>query len=154
MDDIVDAVQRTLRDVAANRAVRDEISAVADRMVQDPATRQLVRTILAEALVDNERLRAAWKEIWSSREAQQALNLAGDRIEPVVRKIGDDIFGSREEGINPDFARVLRRQILGKDRRWIVARHTGSSANTIQLAQDSMPYPIVYLANMDGESPE
>ncbi len=30
------------------------------------------------------------------------------------------LFGTRETGISPEFARVLRSQILGKDRRWLV----------------------------------
>ncbi len=150
MDEIVIAVQRTLRDVSANRALRAEITNVADQIGQDRETRQLVRTILKETLVDNEELRAAWTQIWSSRQARSALDLAGDRLEPIVRKIGDDLFGSREEGINPDFARVLRRQILGKDRRWIVAIHTGVASDRIELAQQLMPYPIVYLVDGDG----
>lgn len=150
MDEIVVAVQRTLSDVAANRAVRAEITDVAEDVVADPETRRLVRTILQETLVDNERLRVAWKEIWSSQQARSAINLAGDRLEPVVRKIGDDLFGSQEEGINPDFARVLRRQILRKDRRWIVALHTGDFNGQIEVAQKPMPYPIVYRADADG----
>jgi hypothetical protein len=70
-------------------------------------------------------------------------------LEPVVRQIGDDLFGSQEEGINPDFARVLRNQILGKDRRWIVLTPTrgDASTSTIEIADESMPYPIVYLAD-------
>ena len=150
MDDIVVAIQRTLRDVSANRAVRAEIADVANRVAEDRETRQLVRSILQETLVDNKQLRDVWTEIWSSRPARRALDLAGDRLEPVVRKIGDDLFGSREEGINPDFARVLRQQILGKDRRWIVAVHTGISSDQIELATTTMPYPIVYLAGKQG----
>ena len=149
MDQIVVAVQRTLQDVSANRRVRREISEVADRIAQDRETRQLVRTILQETLVDNDQLRAVWKKIWSSQQAQNAIDLAGDRLEPIVRKIGDDLFGSREDGINPDFARVLRRQILGKDRRWIVAVHSGTSSGRIELAKNPMQYPIVYLAGRD-----
>ena len=150
MDEIVVAVERTLRDVSGNHRVRGEITDVADQIAQDRETRQLVRTILKETLVDNDKLRAAWTEIWSSRQARIALDLASDRLEPIVRKIGDDLFGSREEGINPDFARVLRRQILGKDRRWIVAMRTGASSDRIELGRKPMPYPIVYLAGRDG----
>ena len=150
MDDIVVAIQRSLRDVSANRAVRAEIADVANHVVEDRETRQLVRKILQETLVDNDKLREAWTEIWSSQRARVALDLAGDRLEPVVRKIGDDLFGSREQGINPDFARVLRQQILGKDRRWIVAVQGGNNNGRIELADSVMPYPIVYLAGNDG----
>jgi hypothetical protein len=37
-----------------------------------------------------------------------------------VRSIGDLLFGTREDGIAPEFAQVLRNQILDKDCRWLV----------------------------------
>lgn len=165
MDDIVIAVQRIVSDVAANEIVRNELGDVAASLATDSETRRLVREILKETLVENENLQRAWNEIWTSEEARRAFDLAGDRLEPVVRQIGDDIFGTREEGINPDFARVLRNQILGKDRRWIVAEKfdglEGEDAKVtaspsadpavhrlpvIAPASGRMPYPIVYLA--------
>lgn len=149
MDDVVMSVQRVVSDVAASDAVRKELADVANGIADDPMTRQLVQEILKETLIDNQRLQEVWSGVWSSDQAQQALNLAGDRLEPVVRQIGDDLFGSQQEGINPDFARVLRNQILGKDRRWIVAIPDSgdASGSTIEFAVDSMPYPIVYMAD-------
>ena len=151
MDDIVVTVQRIFSDVAATDTVRNELAAVAIGIATDPEAHRVVREILKETLVENDRLQEVWSSIWSSAEARRALNLASDRLEPVVRSIGDDLFGTQEEGINPDFARVLRNQILGKDRRWIVAERidgTGSSAaKTIAVATESMPYPIVYMAH-------
>ena len=94
--------------------------------------------------------------MWTSDDARAALDMAGDRLEPVVRSIGDDLFGTREEGITPSFARVLRNQILGKDRRWIVATKmdvdVGSQSQTkltqptIPLSPIAIPYPIIYTA--------
>ena len=81
-----------------------------------------------------------------AKKVSGAFDIAGDRLEPVVRQIGDEIFGSEKDGINPDFARVLRSQILRKDRRWIVAWHTGAGNGTIEVAKKPMPYPIVYVA--------
>ena len=46
--------------------------------------------------------------------------MAADYAEPCVRRIGDMLFGTREEGIAPEFAQVLRNQILDKDCRWLV----------------------------------
>ena len=157
MDDIVVSVQRIVADVAANRAVRRELADAASQVAADPQTRQLVRELLKETLVENDRLRQVWGSVWSGDEARSALELAGDRLEPVVRQIGDDLFGTPEQGINPNFARVLRNQILGKDRRWIVAsvapESMVSSMAVIEEANDSMPYPIIHLADSqaDGE---
>jgi hypothetical protein len=156
MDDIVVSIQRIVGDVAANDAVRAELADAAGGIAADPEARQLVRDILKETLVENERLQEVWGSVWTSDEARRALDLAGDRLEPVVRQIGDDLFGNREQGINPDFARVLRNQILGKDRRWIVLTPTSGtpSMSAIDVADESMPYPIVYLAdrNRSGDA--
>jgi hypothetical protein len=35
-------------------------------------------------------------------------------------RIGELLFGTRDGGVTPEFARVLRNQILGKDKRWLV----------------------------------
>ncbi|MDA7904984.1 hypothetical protein N9A80_01425 [Rhodopirellula sp.] len=154
MDEIVDSIQKIVSDVAANPKVRKELTDVAVVIANDPEAQKLVRQILKESLVDNQRLKDSWKDVWSSDEAQQAFELAGDRLEPVIRKIGDDLIGSRELGINPNFARVLRSQILGKDRQWIVAIPVQGDRKKQQLrietSTDSMPYPIVYLANPDN----
>ena len=60
MDEIVVAVQRVVTDVAANQTVRSELADVADGLAADPETQNLVREILKETLVDNQRLRDVW----------------------------------------------------------------------------------------------
>jgi hypothetical protein len=154
MDEIVTSIQKIVADVAANPKIRKELTDVAVVIANDPEAQKLVRQILKESLVDNQRLKDSWKDIWSSDQAQQAFELAGDRLEPVIRKIGDDLIGSREQGINPNFARVLRSQILGKDRQWIVAiPRQGDHAKQlpkIEISTETMPYPIIYLANPEN----
>ena len=93
--------------------------------------------------------------IWNSDQARKAFDLAGDKLEPVIRKIGDDLIGSRELGINPNFARVLRSQILGKDRQWIVAIPNQGDDSTATAADRNFNgkqclIPIVYLANPEN----
>ncbi len=154
MDDIVTSVQRIVADVAANPEVRKELTDVAIVIANDPEAQQLVRQILKESLVDNQQLKDSWKEVWNSDQARQAFELAGDKLEPVIRKIGDDLIGSRELGINPNFARVLRSQILGKDRQWIVAipnrRDSSTRVPRFETSTEAMPYPVVYLANPEN----
>jgi len=154
MDEIVVSVQRILSDVAANRAVRRELAEVASDLAADPEARELVRQILKESLIDNERLKRVWREVWTSDDAEAALEMASDRLEPVVRGIGDDLFGTEEEGIDPNFARVLRNQILRKDRRWIVAEWSSIAKpwgihRAIQPASEFEPFPVVYMADDD-----
>lgn len=150
MDEVVLSVQRMVRDVVANDTVRKEFANIAGEIAADPETRGLVQVILKESLIENDELRKVWSEVWSSDEARKAFDFASDTLEPVVRQIGDDLFGSQETGINPDFARVLRNQILGKDRRWVVAYRTTQAFNeaskpVVERATESMVYPIVHV---------
>ena len=150
VDDIVIMIQRILRDVVTDENIRSEMSNLAYYLSSDPETQALMAKLLKESLVHNDRLRQRWHEIWTSDEAKRAFAVAGDLMEPVVRSIGDDLFGTEDSGINPDFARVLRNQILGKDRRWIVARQSDTRFDgAVHRAAHAMPFPVVYLATPD-----
>ncbi len=153
MDELTVAVQRILADVASDPDIRLELSEAAETVAADVNTRALLKTILQESLVANVALKNRWREIWTSPQATSALAIAGERLEPVVRSIGDDIFGTRDGGIDPEFARLLRNQILGKDKRWIVARRNpGSENRVIAVADEPMSFPIVYLAQPIDET--
>lgn len=162
MDEIVVTLQKIVSDVAANSRVRAELAGVASEIAADEDARDLLRQILKETFVDSRRLREVWSSVWTSDDARRALDLAGNRLEPVVRKIGDELFGTQEDGIDPNFARVLRSQILGKDRRWVVATRVPttvasehrSSIPIIEVATDSMAYPIVYMADREERGSE
>jgi hypothetical protein len=154
-DEIVAAVQKTMMEVTANRQVTGELAGMMQSFLSDPDTVDLLRRILKESVIENPRLHQVWHDVASSDDAKRAFALTGERLEPVVRQIGDELFGTREQGINPDFARVLRNQILGKDRRWIVATAKDSAsgvAYSIQPAELPMSYPVVYLADPDDLS--
>jgi hypothetical protein len=119
-NDIVAAQRLILEEVANNERVRDALRRNLSRVIDDPEFRAIVWEIFREALIDNPRLRKKLEERWSGEEARQAVQLAADYTEPCVRRIGDLLFGTREEGIAPEFAQVLRNQILDKDCRWLV----------------------------------
>ena len=150
-DELVVALQDTLRDVAANPRVQEEFRSLARQVANDPQAQQLAREILRETLIESPTLRDVWKEVWTSEQAQASLRRMGNRLEPVVREIGDELFGSKEQGIDPNFARVLRSQILGKDRRWMEATPNASPASPpaqpiVTIASQPAVYPVVYLA--------
>ncbi|MEM9588809.1 MAG: hypothetical protein AAGA03_16120 [Planctomycetota bacterium] len=149
VDEITRAVERSVQETLQNEKVRREIGDVVDVMASDQEVRQLLQVILKETLVDNRALRQHWTHVWTSPEAKSAIELATRRMEPVIRSIGDDLFGTPEKGIDPAFASVLRNQILRKDQRWIIARPLPSgneeqATMRIRPAQDRMRYPIVY----------
>ena len=127
--DFVAVQRKILEDIAANDMVRDAIRQNLTRVVDDPEFRSIVWQIFREVLVENPRLRKTLEERWSGVEARRAMQLAANRAEPCVRRIGDILLGTREDGISPEFAQVLRNQILDKDCRWLV----------IETPPDSMP---------------
>lgn len=120
-EDLAIAIQATVVEVARNPQVRAELGATFSDLANDPELRDWIRGILRETLVDSPAVRDVWTKVWSSDEARAAYDLAGRSVEPLVRRIGDEVLGTRETGIDPGFARVLRNQILGKDKRWLVA---------------------------------
>lgn len=134
--DMVAVQQQILADVARNENVRAAVRNNLARIIDDPEFQAIVWKIVREALIDNPRLRTTLDAHWHSAEAQQAMALATQRIEPSVRRIGDLLFGTREQGITPEFARVLRNQILGKDRRWFVIQGGPQSEPGSAMASD------------------
>jgi hypothetical protein len=153
-DDILAVQQRILLELANDPEVRRELGDVGRLLVNDQDLRTLLRAILREVLVENQQLRAVWLQMWSRQETQHALRLTSERLEPIVRKIGDELFGTREGGVSPSFARVLRNQILGKDKRWLVAVPNEGVKPTpvgeripVQSVRDDSPYPLIVLAN-------
>lgn len=115
------AIQATVVEIARNPQVRAELDATLSDLAEDPELREWLRGILRETLVDSPAVRDAWMQVWTSDEARAAFDSASRSIEPLIRQIGDEVLGTRETGIDPGFARVLRNQILGKDKRWLVA---------------------------------
>jgi hypothetical protein len=119
-DEFVAAIERVVSRVSRDPAVSETLRLSLRQVVQDPEFHAIVWSMLREAVVENQTLRTSLNEYWHSAAPQEAIRLANTRFEPTVRKIGDRIFGSREGGISAEFSRVLRAQILLKDRQWLV----------------------------------
>jgi hypothetical protein len=150
-EEIATAIQRTLSDVAKNPKIRGEVGSAVSSLVDDPQSRQLMSVLLRETLIDNPKVRQVWIDVWTSNEAQAAFNQAGDLVEPLVRKLGDEIIGSPDRGIDPGFARVLRHQILGKDRRWVIAELVDDpsyKSQRIEVGFGDANYPLLPMAEL------
>lgn len=152
MDEIIEAQRRIFVEISRNPRVREELGEVVQELASDRELQQLVTAIVRESILENRELREVWAENWRQEDARRAIRLTGQRLEPLVRQIGDELFGTRETGIEPAFAKVLRNQILGKDRRWIVAIPSGDAIHRgeiipVQIATDSEPFPLLILAS-------
>jgi hypothetical protein len=152
-DEIADALQQTIADVAKNREIRDEFGEALAAVADDPQTRRLLGVLLKETLVDNDAVRQVWIDVWTGDDARAAFESTGPLIEPLVRRLGEEIIGSPQRGIDPGFARVLRSQILGKDRQWLVAVGPMDEPTDRVLTGSGPPiYPL--LSVVGGEPPE
>lgn len=152
MDDVIEAQRRVLIDISRNPRIRQEVREVIQQLAADRDLQRLLTTIVRESILENRELRQVWSDNWQRADARAALQLTGERLDPVVRQIGDELFGTRETGISPTFARVLRNQILGKDRRWIVAIPRAQGVHSgeiipVRIATENASFPLLILAS-------
>lgn len=150
-DQFVQTAERILERVSQDDKVRDVVRRNLQAIAEDAELRQVIWKVLQQTIVHNNNLHRALDEYWNSRETRAALQLASSSFEPTVRRIGDMVFGTREQGVSPEFARVLRLQILTKDRRWLLFTHDTSNAApgddqpvAVVVATEAIPFPIVF----------
>jgi hypothetical protein len=119
-DDFTALLKEVLQEASHNEAVKAGVRRSFAHLASDPELRRFVWDVVDEVMIDNPRLREALERNWTSPEAAAALQFAGERLEPTVRRIAELVFGTFHDGITPEFAQVLRTQILAKDRRWFL----------------------------------
>lgn len=150
-DDFLEVMGTTIREIAANERIQQSVGLELKRMLHDPEFQRILGAVVKETLLDNPRLRDAVVEAFRAPEMQQAIQSLSIELEPTVDRIGVMIFGSAESGIDPDFARAIRRYVLGKDRRWLqlVQRESptalagGDTAGLLVVpARVAAPYPL------------
>lgn len=135
---IVTVVQQVIRDASANPSVRAAARQSVSKVLNDPALRRLLWRIVQQTAIENPKFRQALQDTWTGPDARDALAAASRRFEPTVRRIGELVIGTREKGITPEFAAVLRNQILGKDRRWLILER-GEAEAILQTHATSLP---------------
>lgn len=119
-EEFVDTTREILAEVARNEKIRETLRKNLAKMIDDPELQRIVGGVIREAVVENPRLHGVLKKHWTGPEAQRAFRLASQRLEGTAERIVNLVFGSPDLGITPEFARVVRAQALGKDRRWLV----------------------------------
>jgi hypothetical protein len=117
--DFLAVIETVLRDLAANDEVKAAFQRSAAAVAEDPEVQRVLNDILHEVALENPRFWKTVRQTLTSREAQDVMRLTGNRLEPTVRRVSDVVLGTRE-GLTPEFNRVLRQQILLKDRRGIL----------------------------------
>ena len=115
--DFLKASRVIAKETLKNREVAATLHDFVMGVVSDPDSHRLANVFVKEVIIDNRDFRSRLQALWKSPHCQHAFEVIAARLEVTVRRIGDILFGTREEGITPEFARVLRTQILEKDRR-------------------------------------
>jgi len=136
-DDFVKVTERVVARISRNEQVRSTIRESLRSAAADPQLQQIILDVFRESNLENEAVRNEITDWLKSDEVRDVLQLATARFEPTVREIGDLIFGSRESGISPEFARVLRTQILLKDRRWLMLIPNPAATSSPATAADA-----------------
>ena len=114
------ATQEIARETFSDPEVAGTLRQAFSSLLSSPKFHGLCQVFLREVILDNPRLHEAMRQRWSSPEVKRAIEAASSHIEPMVRRMGDIVLGTRQEGITREFARVLRSQILLKDLQRIV----------------------------------
>ena len=139
-DEFVAIVKEILNDISKNERVRETTRRSLEHIVNDPEARKLAGALWNEIVAQNPHVHEALERTWTSPEAREAVTLAGKALEPTVRRIIDLVFGSPHTGITPQFAQVLRSQVLAKDRRWFLLE-TAADATGAPPASVRVEFP-------------
>jgi len=126
--ELVKLLQDIVSDASKNKKVQAVFRESIKTVIEDKELQKAVWMILRDAVVENPRVHAVLDKHWRSDRAKAAFNMAGDKLEPMVIRIGDMILGTKETGITPQLARVLRYRLLHKDSRYYVLGNSGGPA--------------------------
>ena len=134
-EDFMRAQEQIFRDVARNPKVQAAVRRSVTKVVSDPSVQQIACEVIQEVVLDNPRLRDVLEDHWRSERTETALRVTSARLEPTVVRIGELLLGTPDGGVTPEFARVLRNQILFKDRRWFVLENGSGPTGGDDFAQ-------------------
>lgn len=144
-DQFIEVTEVIVKRTMENQQVKDALKKNLKRVIEDRELHKVIKLVIREAVVENEALRAELEAHLRDQETRTAMKMAGDRLEPMVRTIGDMIFGTRETGITPEFSSILRAQILQKDRRWFVlVPASGKLRSEGQISAIRAAQPMVF----------
>ncbi|MEM7230678.1 MAG: hypothetical protein AAF517_00800 [Planctomycetota bacterium] len=123
------ASKRVAKETFADPRVRTTVHDTLFRLLGDPDFHRVAQRFVNEVYLENPRFHETLKERWAAPEVQRALRIVSSRLEITTRRITDLIIGTKAEGISPEFAAVLRTQILQKGKRRIFI-HPGVQGGT------------------------
>lgn len=137
--DLVAVLQNVVSDAAKSKKIQAVFRESVSQVVEDKDLQKVVWAILRDAVLENQLVHEVIDRHWRGPKAKAAFALAGDKLEPMVIRIGDMLMGTRETGISPELARVLRYRLLHKDSRYYVLDLPKETAATKPEATPTLP---------------
>lgn len=128
-DEFYALAKEIMKEIAENPEVKRAGKEGVDQLLKDEEIKTLIKETLWKILFENERLKQVFQNNFSNERALTAIQKTSDKFEVKIREIGDEIFGTFEQGITPEFAGILRNQILQRDRRWLILRYKNNAAD-------------------------
>lgn len=123
-DDFYQLARNILREIAENPEVKQAGKEGINQLLNDEEIKQLISETLWKILFENDRLKAVIRRNLSSQRTLDVVKETSGKFEDKLREIGDNIFGTFEDGIRKEFAGLLRKEILRRDLRWFVLRYS------------------------------
>lgn len=120
VDDALGAVRDVIAESARNPRLAAAFQKSLRAVLHDRELQHQLRLVFQETILDNPRFQDAMWELWRSPQLAEAIEKLSVFVGPLLSRVGEAVLGSRGGGITPEFARVLRTQILEKDRRWFL----------------------------------
>ncbi len=149
-EELLELGKEIAKDLIVNQRIRDVSREAATELFQDPQLRALVQDCVEEAFEDTTPIRDAIRHRWETDKYQGFLHRLETLLEPIMREIGHELFGSKEAGLTDELVTVLRAQILSKDKEWVVVpcKHRDERTflpNSMQLVPANSPatYPML-----------
>ncbi len=119
LGDLFKIVQDVIDETKNNPRVAAAFERALGKVLNDAELQHEIRLAFQKLILDNSRFHRSILKNWRSPEAEQAIDELGKFMGPLIASIGEEVLGSRGGGITPEFARILRTQLLQKDRQWI-----------------------------------
>jgi hypothetical protein len=152
-EQLLEALGEVVIDLRESPKLRAVLRETLRDLLDDPQLRQLLISTLQRVSQDDGSLRELIDQELSSRAAQRLRWRLERVLDPWLREAGAKLLGDPQGGLTPQFAALLRSQVLLKDRSWIViepseewgSERSSAAALPIWLEPAEQPerYPLI-----------
>lgn len=119
-EDLVTALGELIESGAKNAKVRRALSLASRRLAKDPKFKRLVRGILEDALIRPFQAGTLIRKLLNDRTHADRLTKLSQAFAPTMERLAHKLTVDPESGrMDPALARVLRRVVFLKDKRWV-----------------------------------